>query len=256
MTNQLALTRAALERTRVTSTWPEAAVEKLCADAELRVCHDEERVIAAGDEIDAMWIVSEGTFLLSRAWRSGRRFLYSYIEAGQTTGILPVFDGAPAAFDVTARGDGTMLVISGRALRDVAKSFPEVALEIIAYLCRRTRVDYEAIEMHAMNSVRCRIAKTILWLTRGQTGSSGSEIVIDSKITQEDLADMVSAARQSVNRELRGLMKEGILKQRYRSLVVLNRERLIRAASEDEVLSPVAFGRLSTPATELYPTTD
>ena len=212
--------------------------------------------MSAGDEIDAMWIVSEGTFLLSKSWHNGRRFLYSYLEAGQSTGILPVFDGQPAVFDVTARGEGEMLVISGQALRDVAKSFPAVALDLISYLCRRSRVDYEAIQMHAMNSVRCRIAKTILWLTRGQTDASGTEIVIDSKITQEDLADMVSAARQSVNRELRTLMKEGILKQRYRALVVLNRERLLRAAAEDEALSHVAFSRLATPAAELYPTTD
>jgi CRP/FNR family transcriptional regulator, cyclic AMP receptor protein len=129
-------------------------------------------------------------------------------------------------------------------------------MQIIAFLCRRARTDYEAIELHAMNSVRCRIAKTILWIARGQQTVNGQEVVIDSRLSQEDLADVVCAARQSVNRELRRLMREGILKQRYRTLVILDRERLLHVAGEDEALSIIAHGKLDPLPPNLYPTTD
>src|SRR5208282_4446606 len=104
MKDRFAPIRAALERTRVTSRWPEAAVEELCADGEMKTYGDGERAVTAGDEVDALWIVTQGNFLLSKTWQNGRRFLYSYLRPGQTTGILPVFDGLPAAFDVIARG--------------------------------------------------------------------------------------------------------------------------------------------------------
>jgi CRP/FNR family transcriptional regulator, cyclic AMP receptor protein len=248
--------RAALERTRLTSNWPEAAVDEVCANAEIKVYKDGERACSVGDAVDAVWVITDGCFLLSKTWQNGRRFLYSFSRPGQISGILPVFDTLPAPFDVTARDHAVAIVISGAAIRSVAANHPQVALEVIALLCRRTRTDLEAIELHAMNSVRCRIAKTILWIARGRPAIESDEIVVDSKISQEDLADTVCAARQSVNRELRRLMQEGILKQRYRTLVILDRERLIKVAAEDEALSAVAQERLEPMPDHLYPTTE
>ncbi|HUO91580.1 MAG TPA: Crp/Fnr family transcriptional regulator [Rhizomicrobium sp.] len=248
--------RAALERTRLTSNWPEEAIAEVCAQSEIRFYKDGERACSSGDSVDAVWVITDGCFLLSKTWHNGRRFLYSFSRPGQTSGILPVFDGMPAPFDVSARDHATAIVIPGAAVRSVAARHPQVGLEVIALLCRRTRADLETIELHAMNSVRCRIAKMILWIARGQSAIESDEIVVDSKISQEDLADTVCAARQSVNRELRRLMQEGILKQRYRTLVILDREALIRVAAEDEALSPVAQSRLAPAPPHFYPTTE
>ena len=256
MKDQSAQIRAALERTRMTSGWPEDAVDEICANAEIKFFDDGERAYSAGEAVDAVWIITDGCFLFARNWQNGRRFLYSFSRPGQTAGLLSVFDGLPAPFDVIARGGSSALVIQGNALRSVAARHPQVALAVIELLCRRTRTDFEAIELHAMNSVRCRIAKSILWIARGQSPMEADEIVVDSKISQEDLADVVCAARQSVNRELRRLMREGILKQRYRTLVILDKERLIRVAAEDEALSPVAQSRLAAPPEHLFPTTE
>jgi CRP/FNR family transcriptional regulator, cyclic AMP receptor protein len=257
MRDQSAQIRAALERTRVMTGWPQAAVDEICEDAEIKIYSDGERLHSAGDPVDAIWIVIEGSLLLSKSWQNGRRFLYSVLRPGQSAGVLPVFDGLPAAYDVAARGHAAAIVISGNVMRSVASRHPEAALQIISFLCRRTRVDYEAIELHAMNSVRCRIAKTVLWIARGHNPAiTSEEIVIDPRISQEDLADAVCAARQSVNRELRRLMREGILKQRYRTLVIVDHARLVRVAGEDEALSPVAQNRLVPVEGHLYPTTD
>jgi CRP/FNR family cyclic AMP-dependent transcriptional regulator len=255
MRDQSAQIRAALERTRMTSGWPQDAIDEICVDAEIKNFEDGERLYSAGDAVDAVWVIVEGCFLLARNWQNGRRFLYSFSGPGQSTGLLPVFDGLPAPFDVFARGHASAVIMSGHALRSAAASHPQVALAVIELLCRRTRTDFEAIELHAMNSVRCRIAKSILWIARGQS-IDADEIVIDSKISQEDLADVVCAARQSVNRELRRLMREGILKQRYRTLVITDREALIRVAAEDEALSSVAQSRLVPVPPDLYPTTE
>lgn len=240
----------------MTSGWPEDAVDELCANAELKFFADGERLCSTGDAVDAVSIITEGCFLMARNWQNGRRFLYSFSRPGQSAGLLPVFDGLPAPFDVIARGPSAAVIIAGSALRSVAARHPRVALAVIELLCRRSRTDFEAIELHAMNSVRCRIAKMILWIARGQPAIESDEIVIDSKISQEDLADVVCAARQSVNRELRRLMREGILKQRYRTLVILDRERLIRVAAEDEALSAVAESRLVPVPAHLFPTTE
>jgi CRP/FNR family transcriptional regulator, cyclic AMP receptor protein len=237
MTAQSLQIRTALEREWKISRWPEAAIEKLCRHIEIKTCRDGEQILAAGDAMDAMWVVMDGALLLSKTVGNGRRFLYGLLKPGDATGIKPVFDGLPAAFDVVARGDMTLLAIPGQALRTVARSYTSVALDIISYLCRRSRDDYEALEIHTMNSVRRRIAKCILWIAPDSVERLEREIVVDSKFTQEDIADMVCAARQSVNKEIRQLIKQGILRQRYRALVILDRERLASVAADDEMLA-------------------
>ncbi len=255
MQNQSMQPRAILERAHVVSTWPSAAIDALCAAAELKHCGDGERVVSAGESADAVWIVAEGDFLLSKPRGSGHRLLYAWLKPGQITGVLSVFDGRSAAFDVIARGRGTMLVVPGRVLRGIARAYPAVALDIIAYLCRRERMDHEAIDLHAMNSVRCRVAKAVLSLA-GDRSPPNADGEIDIKISQDDLADIVCAVRQSVNRELRRLMKDGILKQRYKTLVIVDRERLMRVAADEENLPPAAFGRPAPHSGHLYPSSD
>lgn len=245
--------RATIERAQLTAGWPQSVIDELCANAEFRLFADGERAIIGGRPAESVAIVVEGSFLLSRSWQNGRRFLYSFLKPGQSAGVHAVFDRKPPTFDVTARGSGAVVFISGETLRVAAARHPEIAMKVIADLCRSARADHEAIELHAMNSVRCRIAKAILWIAQGQTTPINGEIVVDSRISQEDLADIVCAARQSVNRELRRMMKEGILKQRYRTLVILDRARLIRVAEDEETITPVTSERMKSAPQQHHP---
>src|SRR5271155_2228107 len=60
MKDQSAQIRAALERTRVMSGWPQEAVDEICANAEIKNYSDGEHLHSAGDAVDAVWIVIEG----------------------------------------------------------------------------------------------------------------------------------------------------------------------------------------------------
>jgi CRP-like cAMP-binding protein len=239
MVQQSVQIRTALERTWMIAKWPEAAVETLCRNIDVKFFHDGERAVCQDDALDAVLIAVDGVFLLSRNSNVGRRFLYGLLKPGELTGMMASLDGLPAAFDVVARGAANLLVIQGDSIRQAASSHPLIALELIAYLCRRSRIDYETLEIHSINSVRRRIAKCILWIARGQTETEEKEIVIDSRFSQEDIADMICAARQSVNKQIRQMISQGILRQRYRSLVILDRDRLARIAAADDEHSGV-----------------
>lgn len=231
--------RAVLERMRLVSGWPEQAIRSLCNAVKVRSFVDGEKAAQADSQLDTVWIVVEGAFLLSRTWRNGRRFIYGQLMPGQIAGIVPVFDGALCAYDFIARGKTIAFAVPGSTMRDLANSYGTAALAIISYLCRRTRIDYAGLEMHALNSLRCRIAKAILWMTRGHDeGMASQEMVMPARISQEELADIVGATRQSVNLELQRLMRDNILKRQDRGLVVLNINRLREVATEDEALGP------------------
>jgi CRP-like cAMP-binding protein len=231
--------RAVLERMRLISGWSEQAIRTLCNTLKVRNFVDGEKAAQADSELDTVWIVVEGAFLLSRTWRNGRRFIYGQLMPGQIAGIVPVFDGGTCAYDFVARGKTVAFAVSGSAMREIASSNGIAALSIISYLCRRSRIDYAGLEMHALNSLRCRIAKAILWMTQGHDeGTTMPEAGLPTRISQEELADIVGATRQSVNLELQRLMRDNILKRQDRGLAVLNIGRLREVAQEDEAVSP------------------
>jgi CRP-like cAMP-binding protein len=231
--------RAVLERMRMLSGWPEPLIRSLCGAIKVRSFADGEKAAQADSEIDTMWIVVEGAFLLSRTWRNGRRFIYGQLMPGQVAGIVPVFDGQPCAFDFIARGKTVVFAIPGNTIREIVASSGAVAMAIISYLARRSRIDYAGLEMHALNSLRCRIAKAIIWMTQGhEEGTASPEAGILTRISQEELADIVGATRQSVNLELQRLMRDNILKRQDRGLAVLNIGRLREVAQEDEAIGP------------------
>jgi CRP-like cAMP-binding protein len=150
-----------------------------------------------------------------------------------------VFDGQPCAFDFVARGKTTVFAVPGTTIREIVATNGTAAMAIISYLARRSRIDYAGLEMHALNSLRCRIAKAIIWMTQGhEEGASSPETGILTRISQEELADIVGATRQSVNLELQRLMRDNILKRQDRGLAVLNVARLREVAQEDESVGP------------------
>jgi CRP/FNR family cyclic AMP-dependent transcriptional regulator len=231
--------RAVLERMRLISGWPEQAIRNLSTAVKVRSFVDGEKAAQADGDLDTIWIVVEGAFLLSRTWRNGRRFIYGQLMPGQIAGIVPVFDGQPCAYDFIARGKTIAFAVPGSVFREIAISNAAAALSIIAYLSRRARIDYAGLEMHALNSLRCRIAKAILWMTQGHDeGTMTHETGLPTRISQEELADIVGATRQSVNLELQRLMRDGILKRQDRGLAVLNIGRLREVAAEDEGIGP------------------
>ena len=170
--------------------------------------------------------------------------------------MLPVFDGLPAAFDLTAHGNGTAIVVPGEVLRAMIRKHPEIAVDVLGLMCQRARMDLESIERHAMNSVRCRIAKSILAIADNQA-LSDRRVAFDTRISQEDLADIVCAARQ--RRESRtpaahegGHHQAGLSCDHRLSTASVSS----LVAVEDEDLSPSAHFRPGRASDYIFSSTD
>ncbi len=78
----------------------------------------------------------------------------------------------------------------------------------------------------AYESVEERLAHVLLSLGRRHGVREGSNVRIDLPLSQHDLADMIGASRQTVNRELRKLAEEGLIQVERCKVTILNDERL------------------------------
>ncbi len=150
------------------------------------------------------------------------------------TSHLAALDGEPPAFDIVARGPAEMVFIPRVAFLDAIARDPERLMDVIQLLCRRTRLEYEANYMRAANTLRCQLAKVIVYWSRGLADAQGNSAEIPIDISQDDIAAFFGRARQTINREINGLIRDGILARSYMKIRVLDVRALMAIIDAEE----------------------
>ena len=116
-------------------------------------------------------------------------------------------------------------------------------------------MDYERMLTTAYDTLRVQIAKALLYFTRGPQNDE-SPIQVAVRMAQDDVADLLGLSRQSVNRELAPLIRDGVVAWRYGKIEVLDPARLVAIAAEEEPLSPDMERTLFQRSPEHFRTSD
>ncbi len=107
---------------------------------------------------------------------------------------------------------------------------PEVALGLLGQLAARLRRANDVVADLVFSDVPGRVAKALLDLADrfGRTADDGVHVHHD--LTQEELAQLVGASRETVNKALADFASRGWLRLEPRSVVIMDVERLARRA--------------------------
>ena len=204
--------------------------------AALKSSMDETRLVkgdilfSEGDAGDRLYVVTEGKIKLSHASGDGRETLLAVMGEGQMFGELSLFDPGPRTATASALTDVTVLGLGHQALRPWLTGRPEVAEALLQALARRLRRTNETLSDLVFSDVPGRVAKALLDLGErfGHMEPDGLHVTHD--MTQEELAQLVGASRETVNKALADFVSRGWLRLESRSVVLLDTERLQRRA--------------------------
>jgi CRP/FNR family cyclic AMP-dependent transcriptional regulator len=222
---ELTLRQAALFR----GVSPEAT-EALCAQFEYLHLGPSAVLLREGDPGDDLYIVLSGKVKLSRKSHLGRELLVSVLGPGEQFGELSVFDPGPRTATVIAVTHVHLARLPKRALETWIRQYPEIGLQLLHVLARRLRRTDNTVRDLIFVDVPGRLAKQLLQLA-GRFGSpTGEALVVNHDLTQEELAQLVGASRETVNKALADFSQRGWIRVDGRSIAILNRERLARRA--------------------------
>jgi CRP/FNR family transcriptional regulator, cyclic AMP receptor protein len=187
-------------------------------------------VFAEGDSGDALYVIEEGKIKISRSAPDGRENMLAVLGPSEMFGELSLFDPSPRTASATAVTDCLLLVFPHDALRPWLTERPEVAPALLQALAQRLRRTNEALADLVFSDVPGRVAKTLLSLADrfGHTESGG--IRVNHDLTQEELAQLVGASRETVNKALADFASRGWLRLEGRAVVLLAPDRLGRRA--------------------------
>jgi len=183
-----------------------------------------------GDSGDRLYVILEGKIKLGRTSPDGRENLLAIQGPGQMFGELSLFDPGPRSASVTAITDVVFLSLSHEDLLRWLEGRPAVARGLLAQLAERLRKANDVVADLVFSDVPGRVAKALLDLADrfGRTADDGVHVHHD--LTQEELAQLVGASRETVNKALADFVSRGWLRLEPRSVVITDVERLTRRA--------------------------
>ncbi len=183
-----------------------------------------------GERGDCLYLIRSGKVKLGRRSADGRENLLSVLGPGEMFGELSMFDPGPRTATATAVGDAVLYEMSHAELLGWLDRFPTVARYLLEALARRLRRTNEALADLVFSDVPGRVAKALLDLSErfGQEVPEGVRVAHD--LTQEELAQLVGASRETVNKALADFSARGWVRREGRAVVLLDRDRLERRA--------------------------
>ncbi len=189
-----------------------------------------ERLFSEGDTGDKLYIILSGKIKLTKAAPDGRENLLSVHGPGEMFGELSLFDPIPRTSSATAVTNAELAGVAHEDLRTWLSTRPEVAMHLLQALAKRLRRINEVKADLVFTDVPGRVAKALLDLAERFGVPSPAGIQVNHDLTQEELAQLVGASRETVNKALADFAARGWLQLAAKSVVLTDVDRLRKRA--------------------------
>ena len=175
-------------------------------------------IFTEGDPATALHLVGSGTVRIIKRSPSGREQTLLFADAGDSFAEVPVFDHGPYPASAEAFTDVLVYALPAADITRLVRTAPVFAENAVAIFAARNRRLTEIVENLAFRPVIGRVARTLLDDPHEQT--------------QTEMAAMVGAAREMVNRSLHTLERDGIIRLDSGRITILDRDRLAEIADD------------------------
>lgn len=214
-----------LAGTDLLGTLPPELLSRLAGRTEMQTLRRGDTVCRSGEIADALWIVFSGRVAITAQARDGREAVMAVLGTGSVFGEIPLFDGGLRSADVRALGAVSLVRVPYEHVRELFRSRPDALWSVIRLLAGRLRATNEALADAMFLDVAGRTAKRLLEI-------AGDEDDFRMPLTQEELAGMVGASRERVNRAIATFVKLGWLRVGGRTRYEILDRAELRARAE------------------------
>ncbi len=210
-----------LSSTRLFEGMPTDAVAAVAATSATRRLRRHDVVFKEGDAANELFVVQDGRIAIANKSVDGRESVVALMEPGDVFGEFPLFDGLGRSAEARALEDSTIVAVAYQDVRRMFDDDPTLLWRVVELLATRLRATDEALADSVFLDVPGRTAKRLLELA-----GAGDEFQLP--VTQEELAGMVGASRERVNKAISAFVRLGWLEQRERRYRIVDREQLSR----------------------------
>lgn len=233
--NEQDLRREALLRTALFKQVKPQEADQLLPHMQTHRYSKGESVFREGDTDRRMYLLEYGRVKLTRESSDHRIHLLSIHGRGELLGEIPVFDptGGPRTASAVCMTHGTIVAsLERNALFAWLSEHPRVAIDMLQVLANRARLNNERISDLVFMDVPGRLAKTLIDLAQRFGEPSEDGLVVPHDLTQEEMAQLVGASRETVNKALMDFTQRHWISRRGHTIIIYQPGKLIRRAHQ------------------------
>ena len=187
-------------------------------------------IFAEGELGDRLYIVLSGKVKIGRRSPDGRENLLAVFGPSDMFGELSIFDPGPRTSTATTVTEVRAVTMDRTALREWIAKRPEIAEQLLRVIARRLRRTNNMLADLIFTDVPGRVAKALLQLAHDFGTQEGGMLRVTHDLTQEEIAQLVGASRETVNKALADFAQRGWLRLEGKSVLILEPARLARRA--------------------------
>ena len=195
----------------------ESQLTSIGAHAAWRVIEKGEVIVRQGELADSFFVIASGKVKVYMT-EGDREVILKTLGAGDYFGELPMFDREPRSASVAAIERCHLQTLTYKSFLRAMEGSADIARCLLQTLARRLRDADRKIGTLALKDISSRVARTLLELAIVTNGRK----VVGEPFTQKDLAGMVGASREMVNRTLHDLMQQGYIDVQRKSITILS----------------------------------
>jgi len=215
--------RDLIRATELFAKLDDTALDRVVAAVVPRNLRRGDVLFTEGADPEHLYVVEDGRIAIASRSDDGRESVFALMERGDLFGEMPLLDGLGRSAEARALEPSQVMEIPYAPVRTLFEERPELLWGVVALLAGRIRSTDSALADSVFLDVTGRTAKRLLELSADE-----DEFVLP--VTQEELAGMVGASRERVNKAIANFVRLGWIDQSERRYVILDREQLTHRA--------------------------
>jgi CRP/FNR family cyclic AMP-dependent transcriptional regulator len=187
-------------------------------------------VFAEGEPGDRLYIIVSGKVKIGRRSPDGRENLLAIMGPSDMFGELSIFDPGPRMSSGTTITEVRAVSMHRDALKAWINDRPEIAAQLLRILARRLQRTNNHLADLIFTDVPGRVAKQLLELAQQFGTQEGDVLRVTHDLTQDELAQLVGASRETVNKALADFARRGWIHLEGKGVLIADSGRLARLA--------------------------
>jgi CRP-like cAMP-binding protein len=202
--------------------------QKLAQRARLISVDSGEMLLIEGDESKSVYVVESGWLKSSKTSPNGREHVLKFMGAGESFNELSVLSQTTNPTTVTALEPSQLYVIQRDTILDLLDDHPQLARIIIQRLASNLQFLLDMIEDLSLRSIDSRLARYLVEY------ASDDMLHRPKWATQAELANHLGTVPNVLNRSLKNLEQEKLIKVERHQIIILDLEKLEERALLDK----------------------
>lgn len=189
----------------------------------------EQAIFHAGDSFNGIYAVLEGAVRLGYIDIQGKESVAAIVEPIMWFGEISLVDAKPRSHNAIATQKSLILHIPSAAIQNLLQQHPVFWYHIAQLTSQKLRFAFLELISIQTQSIHQRLAQRLMFILNGY----GNHVMIEKNVihlSQEQLAQMLTCSRQTINQELQTLEKQNILRLSFKKIEILDVPELHRIA--------------------------